>query len=186
MAFYTDRPTCFFFVLVWLVLFYCSDFIRFMRKIVFVFQIFWLGFEFLFWLWYVLVFCANFRCLVWCWVWWLFFASFLFCRAGLLWTLGEGISVKVLSQHFPLQIFLPIWEDENCGPGRENFLPGFPSSPFSLLCQTVENTVFHPIFLPMFSILSIFTPTKHSVRLYVVRVGWNKSVYTKLKKRERR
>ena len=54
----------FFFVLVWLVLFYCSDFIRLMRKIVFVFQIFWLGFEFLFWLWYVLVFCAKFRCLV--------------------------------------------------------------------------------------------------------------------------
>ena len=63
-AFYTDRPTCFFFVLVWLVLFYCSDFIRLMRKIVFVFQIFWLCFEFLFWLWYVLVFCAKFRCLV--------------------------------------------------------------------------------------------------------------------------
>ena len=118
-------------------------------------------------MWYVLVFCANFRCLVWCWVWWLFFASFLFCRAGLLWTLGEGISVKVLSQHFPLQIFLLIWEDENCGPRRENFLPGFPSSPFSLLCQTVENTVFHPIFLPMFSILSIFTPTKHSVKVMV-------------------
>ena len=70
----------------------------------------------------------------------------------------------MISQHFPLQIFLLIWEDENCGPERENFLPGFPSSPFSLLCQTVENTVFHPIFLPMFSIISIFTPTKHSAR----------------------
>ena len=81
-----------------------------------------------------------------------------------MWTLGEDIWVKVLSQHFPLQIFLPIWEDENCGPGRENFLPGFPSSPFSLLCQTVKNTVFPPIFLPLFSILSIFTPTKHSVK----------------------
>ena len=45
----------FFLVLVWLVLFYCSDFIRLMRKIVFVFQIFRLGFVFLFWLWYVLV-----------------------------------------------------------------------------------------------------------------------------------
>ena len=45
----------FFFVLVWLVLFYCLDFIRLMRKIVFVFQIFQLGFVFLFWLWYVLV-----------------------------------------------------------------------------------------------------------------------------------
>ena len=45
----------FFFILVWLVLFYCLDFIRLMRKIVFVFQIFRLGFVFLFWLWYVLV-----------------------------------------------------------------------------------------------------------------------------------
>ena len=35
-----------FFFLVWLVLFYCSNFIRFMRKIVFVFQIFRLGFCF--------------------------------------------------------------------------------------------------------------------------------------------
>ena len=45
----------FFLVLVWLVLFYCLDFIRLIRKIVFVFQIFQLGFVFLFWLWYVLV-----------------------------------------------------------------------------------------------------------------------------------
>ena len=35
--------------------FYCSDFIRLMRKIVFVFQIFRSGFVFLFRLWYVLV-----------------------------------------------------------------------------------------------------------------------------------
>ena len=36
-------------------LFYCSDFIRLMREIVFVFQIFRLGFVFLFWLWYITV-----------------------------------------------------------------------------------------------------------------------------------
>ena len=75
---------------------------------------------------------------------------------------GRGYFGKSAFTALSLQIFLLIWEDENCGPGRENFLPGFPSSPFSLLCQTVKNTVFHPIFLPMFSILSIFTPTKHS------------------------
>ena len=46
---------CFCFFLVWLVLFYCSDFFRLMRKIAFVFQIFWLCFVFLFWLWYALV-----------------------------------------------------------------------------------------------------------------------------------
>ena len=53
--FYTYwRSAGFFFVLVWLVLFYCSDFIRLMWKIVFVFQICRLGFVFLFWL-YVIV-----------------------------------------------------------------------------------------------------------------------------------
>ena len=45
----------FFFGMFWLVLFNSSDFIRLMRKIVFVFQIFRLGFVCLFWLWYVLV-----------------------------------------------------------------------------------------------------------------------------------
>ena len=59
--------------------------------------------------------------------------------------------------------FLMIWEDKKCGPWRENFLPGFLSSPFSFPNQTVENSVFHPIFLPLFSILPVFTPTKHSL-----------------------
>ena len=34
----------------------------------------------------------------------------------------------------------------------------------------MENTVFHPIFLPMFSILSIFTPTKHSVKVASITI----------------
>ena len=34
----------------------------------------------------------------------------------------------------------------------ENFLPGFPLPLFSLHCQTVENSVFHSIFLFIFSI----------------------------------
>ena len=76
----------------------------------------------------------------------------------------EGIMVKVPREHFLFRLFLPIWEEKICGPGRENFLSGFPSSLFSLVCQTVENTVFHSIFLPMFSILPKFIPTKHSVR----------------------
>ena len=67
----------------------------------------------------------------------------------------EGIMVKVPREHFLFRLFLLIWEEKICGPGRENFLPGFPSSLFSLVCQTVENTVFHSIFLPMFSILPI-------------------------------
>ena len=70
---------------------------------------------------------------------------------------------KCCESTFLSTIFLLIWEDENCGPRRENFLPGFLSSAFSFFCQTVENTVFHPIFIPLFSILTIFIPTKHSV-----------------------
>ena len=84
---------------------------------------------------------------------WLFSASFfLFCCTGLLYTLGEGVFVKVSWEHFLSSLFLPIWEDEFCGPRRENFLLRFPSSQFSFFCKTVENTVFHPIVLPMFSI----------------------------------
>ena len=75
----------------------------------------------------------------------------------------EGIMIKVPREHFLFRLFLPIWEEKICGPGRENFLPGFLSSLFSLVCQTVENIVFHSIFLPRFSILPKFTPTKHSV-----------------------
>ena len=50
----------FFFVLIWLVLFYCSDFIRLMRKIFFVFQIFWLGFVFCVFV--LIVVCFSFLC----------------------------------------------------------------------------------------------------------------------------
>ena len=72
--------------------------------------------------------------------------------------------VKLPREHFLFRHFLLIWEEKICGPVRENFLPGFPSSLFSLVCQTVENTVFHSIFLPMFSILPKFTQTKHNVK----------------------
>ena len=75
----------------------------------------------------------------------------------------EGIMVKVSREHFLFRLFLLIWEEKICGLGRENFLPDFPSSLFSLVCQIVENTVFPYIFLLMFSILPKFTPTKHSV-----------------------
>ena len=79
--------------------------------------------------------------------------------------IGESICVKVLWQHFSLLLFLLIWEDQNCGPGRENFLPGFLSFPFSFPNQTVKNNIFHPIFLSLFSILPVFTPTKHTLRV---------------------
>ena len=66
--------------------------------------------------------------------------------------LERGIMAKVLWEHFLPRLFLLIWEDEICGPERENFLSGFPPFLFSLACQIVENTVFLSIFLPMFSI----------------------------------
>ena len=64
----------------------------------------------------------------------------------------EGIMDKVFFISFPLSPFFPIWGDEICGSGRENFLPGFPLSLISSLSQTVENNVFHSIFPSMFSI----------------------------------
>ena len=72
--------------------------------------------------------------------------------------------VKVQWGSFLSWLFLPIWEEKICGPGRENFLPGFPPFLFSLYSQTEENSVFYPIFLPIFSILPKFHPTKNSVR----------------------
>ena len=74
----------------------------------------------------------------------------------------RGIMVKDNRALF-LWLFLLIWEEEICGFSRKKFLPDFLFSIFSSFCQTVENTVFYPIFLPMFSILSRFTPTKRSV-----------------------
>ena len=75
----------------------------------------------------------------------------------------EGIMDKVFFISFPFSIFFLIWGDKICGPGRENFLLGFPLSLFSPLSQTVENNVFYSVFPSMFSIPPKITPTKHSV-----------------------
>ena len=77
----------------------------------------------------------------------------------------EGICIKCISQHFSLPIFLSIWEDKKSGSERENFLSCFLSLLFSFLNQIVENNIFHSIFLFfLFSILLVFTPTKHTLR----------------------
>ena len=89
----------------------------------------------------------------------LFLFSFFF------YLIPEGIMDKVFFISFPLKLFLPIWGDEICGPGKEKFFPGFPLSLFSSLSQIMENTVFHSIFCSMFSIPPKITPTKHSVSL---------------------
>ena len=46
---------------------------------------------------------------------------------------------------------------------RDYFPPHFLSLLFSLLNQTVKNIIFHLIFLSQFSILPIFTTTKHTL-----------------------
>ena len=56
------------------------------------------------------------------------------------------------------------------GSGRK-FSPGFPLLLYSSHSQTEENSVFHPIFLLIFSILPKFHPTKHSVK--DKGGGWN-------------
>ena len=91
------------------------------------------------------------------------FSLFLFSFSFYL--IPEGIMDKVFFISFPLKLFLPIWGDEICGPGKENFFPGFPLSLFFSLSQIVENTVFHSIFCSMFSNPPKITPTKHSVSL---------------------
>ena len=69
----------------------------------------------------------------------------------------EGICVKWISKHFSLLIFLPILEDKKSGPKRENFLFYFSS----LIKQWKTR------FSILFSILLVFTPTKHTLRDYI-------------------
>ena len=73
--------------------------------------------------------------------------------------------VIILWVTFLSWVFLPIWEEIICGPGRENFILGFSPFLFSFYSQTVENTFIPLIFLHMFSILPKFHPTKHSVKV---------------------
>ena len=49
---------------------------------------------------------------------------------------------------------------------RDYFLPYFLSLLFYLLNQTAKNTIFHPIFLSLFSIILVFTSTKHTLSVY--------------------
>ena len=76
----------------------------------------------------------------------------------------QGNCVKMLWHHFSLLFSSRFERIKNVGP-REIFLPDFLSSPFSFPNQIVEYSVFHPIFLPLFSILPIFNPTKQSLKV---------------------
>ena len=95
---------------------------------------------------------------------------------------SRGHYGKSAKRAFSLQAFPPDLGGKNLWAWRENFLPGFPSSLFYFVCQTVENTVFHSIFLPRFSILPKFTLTKHSVNLKVVNYSLRPTLFVLFEK----
>ena len=70
----------------------------------------------------------------------------------------------LFSPHFPPK---PNWEDKKRWVWSEKFPPYSLSLLFSLLNQTMENAIFHHIFLFLFSILPIFTPTKHTLKVQI-------------------
>ena len=71
--------------------------------------------------------------------------------------------VNYIIQHFFLSIFLQNWEDKKMWARRDYFPPYFLYFLFSLLNQIMKNAIFHYIFLCIFSILPVFTPTKHTL-----------------------
>ena len=73
---------------------------------------------------------------------------------------GGGSFVQIF---FPL--FTPIWRDCIL-KGEERKFVGPPLfSPPPPLNQIVKNSIFHPIFLSLFSILPVFTPTNHTLKM---------------------
>ena len=81
---------------------------------------------------------------------------------------GRGHLCNSTVREFSLHNFPPDLGGKKLVGSEENFLPGFPSSLFSFASQTMENTVFHIIFHPLFSIVPIIPPTKHSVSFLVI------------------
>ena len=71
--------------------------------------------------------------------------------------------VNYIIQHFFLSIFLQNWEDKKMWARRDYFPPYFLYFLFSLLNQIMKNAIFHYIFLSIFSILPVFTQTKHTL-----------------------
>ena len=68
------------------------------------------------------------------------------------------ICVKMLSHHFSLHIFLPIWEEKKKWAWEEKFSPMFSISPIFLLQPNSEKQHFSPYFP-----LPIFTLTKYTL-----------------------
>ena len=74
-----------------------------------------------------------------------------------------GLYGKITMRQFSLIDFPADLEGKKfVGPGRK-FSPAFSLLLFSFHSQTEENSVFHLIFLLIFSIILKFHPTKHSV-----------------------
>ena len=55
-----------------------------------------------------------------------------------------------LWKSFSLQVFLQIWEEKKMWAQRENFSSSFPTFLFSFSKRTVENSIFHHIFHPLY------------------------------------
>ena len=87
--------------------------------------------------------------------------------------IGRGHYGKSAMRKFSLMAFPPDLGGKNLWARERKFSPGFPPFLFSLYSQTEENSVFYPIFLPIFSILPKFHPTKHSVRVFTKESNWS-------------
>ena len=92
----------------------------------------------------------------------------------------EGISVSPCSAHFSSLDFPPDLGGKNWWARERNFSPGFPSLAFSTLYQTVENSLFHPIFPHIFSTPPKICPTKHTVNAVVATFPLDISVFLSL------
>ena len=76
----------------------------------------------------------------------------------------RGHSSKIAGTQFSSLAFPPKSGGKKLWARERNFSPKFSTLLFSIQCQTEENPLFHPIFLPIFFTLLKIHPTKYSVR----------------------
>ena len=81
---------------------------------------------------------------------------------------SEGIYVNYIIQQLFSLVFLPNWEDQKMWARRDYFSTHFLSLLFSLLNQIRENVIFYLIFLSLFSSITIFIPTKHTLKIFAI------------------
>ena len=76
----------------------------------------------------------------------------------------RGHSSKIAGTQFSSLAFPPKSGGKKLWAQERNFSPGFSTLLFCIQCQTEENPLFHPMFLPIFSTILKIHPTKHRVR----------------------